>query len=90
MGLFIVMIVGAIFGWLVAIVVERDDRVGSVVCMLAGAAGAVLGALLAGDVPLLAGVSPVQLLWSVVGAVLAIVAINAAGVFRPRSDQRKV
>lgn len=90
MGLFIVMIVGAIFGWLIAIVVERDDRLGSAVCMLSGATGAVLGALLAGDVPLLAGVSPVQLLWAVVGAVLAIVTINAAGVFRPRSDERNV
>lgn len=78
MGLAIVMIVGAILGWLVAIIVDRDDRVGSAKCALAGTAGAVLGALLAGGIPLLAGVSPVQLLWAVIGAVVAIVAINTA------------
>lgn len=85
MGLIIVIIVGAVFGWLVAIVVDRDDRVGSAVCGLAGAVGAVVGAVLAGDVPLLSGVSPEQLLWAVVGALMAIVGINTAVALRPRS-----
>lgn len=90
MGLAIVMIVGAILGWLAAIVIDRDDRVGSAVCAFAGTAGAVAGAISAGDVPLFAGVSPVQLLWAAIGAIVAIVAINAAGVFRHRSRQGKV
>lgn len=77
MGLVIVTVVGAILGWLAAIVVDRDDRVGTALCAGVGLAGAVIGALLAGDVPLEVGVSASQLLWSVLGAMLAIVATNA-------------
>lgn len=76
------MIVGAILGWLASIVVERDDRVGAAVCAMAGTLGSVAGAMLAGKVPLAVGVSPAQLLWAVLGAVVAIVAINAAVVSR--------
>lgn len=82
MGLVIVIVVGAILGWLAAIVVERDDRVGAAICALTGSVGSVAAAVLAGDVPLAIGVSAPQLLWGVVGAVLAIVAINAAIVTR--------
>lgn len=82
MGLVIVIVVGAILGWLASIVVERDDRVGAVICALAGAFGSVAAAVLAGDVPLAIGVSAPQLLWGVAGALLAIVAINAAVVTR--------
>ena len=82
MGLVIVIVVGAILGWLAAIVVERDDRVGAAICALAGMVGSVAAAVLAGDVPLAVGVSAAQLLWGVVGAVLAIVAINAIVVTR--------
>jgi uncharacterized membrane protein YeaQ/YmgE (transglycosylase-associated protein family) len=82
MGLIIVIVVGALLGWLASIVIERDDRAGAVICALSGMVGSVAGAVLAGDVPLAIGVSPPQLLWGVVGAVLAIVAINAAVVTR--------
>lgn len=84
MGLIIVVIVGGVFGWLAAILVDRDDRVGTTACALSGVAGAVIGALLAGNVPLLAGLSPDQLLWAVLGSLVAIVASNTAGVFGPR------
>lgn len=82
MGLAIVIVVGAILGWLAAIVVERDDRVGAAICAVAGMVGSVVAAVLTGDVPLAVGVSAPQLLWGVVGATLAIVAINAAVVTR--------
>lgn len=82
MGLLIVIVVGAILGWLAAIVVERDDRVGTALCALAGTVGALAAAVVAGDAPLAVGVSAPQLLWGVVGAILAIVAINAAVVTR--------
>lgn len=82
MGLVIVMIVGAIFGWLAAIVVDRDDRVGTAICTLAGTVGAVVGAIVAGNVPLIEGVSPAQLFWAALGALVAIVVINVAGVYR--------
>lgn len=82
MGLVIVMVVGAILGWLASIVVERDDRVGTAVCALAGVAGAIVAAVLAGDIPLVSGLSPTQLLWATLGAIASIVAINAAVVSR--------
>lgn len=90
MGLVIVIVVGAILGWLAAIVVERDDRVGAAICSLAGTVGSVVAAVLAGDVPLAVGVSAPQLLWGVVGALLAIVAINAAVVTRPGGSSGSV
>lgn len=82
MGLIIVTIVGAILGWLAAIVVDRDDRAGTALCAGAGAAGALVAAALLGDVPLTIGVSPVQLLWSAAGALLAIIVINVIAVRR--------
>ncbi|WP_133365921.1 GlsB/YeaQ/YmgE family stress response membrane protein [Qipengyuania sediminis] len=82
MGLAIVIIVGAVLGWLAAIVVDRDDRVGTAICAFVGAKGALVAALLAGDVPLVRGLSEEQLLWSVLGALLAIVAVNAIVVQR--------
>ena len=77
MGLIIVIVVGAVLGWLAAIVVDRDDRTGTAICAVVGLAGALAAALIAGDVPLAVGVSPAQLLWSAVGAVMAIVVANA-------------
>lgn len=82
MGLVIVTIVGAILGWLAAIVVDRDDRVGTALCASVGLIGGLVGAAVAGDIPLAIGVSASQLLWSVLGAVLAIVATNALLVHR--------
>lgn len=90
MGLPIVMIVGAVLGWLASIIVDRDDRIAADVCALAGTVGAVIGALVAGRVPLLAGVSPTQLLWAVLGALTAIIASNATGLNRPRLGPRNV
>ena len=82
MGLIIVTIVGAVLGWLAAIVVDRDDRAGTALCAGAGIVGALVAAAMAGDVPLAIGVSPVQLLWSAAGAVLAIIVINVVAVNR--------
>ena len=82
MGFIIVLIVGAILGWLAAIIVDRDDRAGTALCAAVGLAGSLAAASLAGDVPLAMGVSAAQLLWSVLGALLAIVATNALIVRR--------
>lgn len=76
MGIVIVLIVGTVLGWLSAIVIDRDDRVGTAVCAAVGLAGGLFAALAAGDVPLARGVSAVQLLWSAVGAIVAIAATN--------------
>ena len=78
MGLLIVSIIGAIMGWLAAILLDRHVRGGTAVCSGVGVAGAIAGALLVGGVPLLLGVSAAQLLWSVLGSLFAIIATNAA------------
>ena len=90
MGIIIVTIVGAIMGWLAAIVVDRDDRVGTALCAGAGTIGALLAAVLSGDVPLLVGVSADQLLWSVAGALFAIIAMNVIAVNRLRAGNGNV
>ena len=90
MGLIIVIVVGAVLGWLAAIVVNRDDRAGTALCAGSGLCGAIAGALLAGDVPLSIGISVAQLLWSVAGAALAIVATNAVFVHRFPAQSGKV
>lgn len=82
MGLLIVIVVGAILGWLAAIVVERDDRVATAICTLAGMFGSIVAAVLADNVPLADGVSAAQLLWGVVGAIFAIAAVNVGGLVR--------
>lgn len=76
MGLLIVLIVGATLGWLASIVVDREDRTGTASCVIAGALGAVVAAVMAGEVPLLTGISPAQLLFGVLGSLIAIAAIN--------------
>lgn len=77
MGVVILTIMGAVMGWLTAVIVEREARVGTIACVVAGVGGAFVGALLDGSVPLSAGISAEQLLWGVLSAALAIVALNA-------------
>lgn len=76
MGLIIVLIVGATLGWLASIVVDREDRSGTASCVIAGSLGAVSAAAIMGQVPLLTGVSPAQLLFGVLGSLIAVAAIN--------------
>lgn len=90
MGFFIVLIVGAVLGWLAAIAVQRDDRIASLSCAAAGMVGGVLGALLAGDVPLAIGVSATQLLWGVLGAAFLIICVNAIAMRRPAAVVGKI
>jgi uncharacterized membrane protein YeaQ/YmgE (transglycosylase-associated protein family) len=76
MGLIILIIVGALLGWLGSIVFRRESRSGILTCMLAGTAGALAGGALNGSVPLLAGIAPMQLIWAVLGASVAVVAAH--------------
>ena len=84
MGIVILTIVGAVMGWLAAVIVERDDCVGSAACALAGVGGAFAGALLAGTVPLSMGISAGQLMGGVLSAALFIVVLNTLA-FRAKS-----
>lgn len=90
MGLAIVVTLGALAGWLVAIAIERSNRASSAICVLSGATGALTGAAVPGDIPLVAGVTPDQLLWACLGAALAIIAINTADMRRLRAGERRI
>ncbi|GMM91992.1 hypothetical protein [Qipengyuania sp. MTN3-11] len=72
MGLVILVITGVLLGWLGSIVIQREHRTGIWTCVGAGVAGALAGGALSGNVPLLAGISPMQLLWALIGALAAI------------------
>lgn len=85
MGLVLVIVIGAMLGWLASLVVDRGGRAGTLVCILAGVAGSLVAAYLSGDVALVIGVSATQLSWAVLGAMLAIVTINTVVVTRPVS-----
>lgn len=72
MGLVILIIVGALLGWLGSIVVQREHRTGILVLVFAGIAGAIVGGLLEGGVPLLTGIAASQILWAMLGSTMAI------------------
>ena len=76
MGLLILIVVGAILGWLATIVLRIED--GRTIAMNAGVG--VLGSLLAGLVAssgsVVGAVSGIALLWAVVGAAVAIGIFN--------------
>ena len=89
MGYLIVTVVGAILGWLAAIVADRDYLATSIAAAFVGAIGAVVAALLSGSVPLEDGVSAMQLVWAVVGAGVAIAITNGVAMrySRPASPE---
>ena len=76
MGLLILIVVGAILGWLATIVLRIED--GRTIAINAGVG--VLGSLLAGLVAsggsVVGAVSGIALLWAVVGAAVAIGIFN--------------
>ena len=80
MGLLILIIIGALLGWLGSIVFQREHRVGISTCMCAGLAGAIAGGVLSGSVPLLVGISAGQLVWAVIGALGAIGVAHLIGL----------
>ena len=76
MGFALILIVGAIFGWLGSILLQCEGRRCALLCTAAGMAGSVLVAAAAGPVPLFIGVGGIQLVWGAFGASLAIVVAN--------------
>lgn len=82
MGLLFMIVVGAILGWLAAIVLKIEAPRGILLNIAAGVAGALLtglfiGPLLFGSASLLAGYYAVgSLALSLVGALLVIAALN--------------
>ena len=87
MGFLFMIVVGAILGWLAAIILKIEAPRGILLNIGAGVAGALLmglfiGPLLLGSASLLAGYYQIgSLLLSLVGSILVIAALN---VFWPR------
>ena len=72
MGLIILIVVGALLGWLGSIVLRREDRGAILTMMGAGIVGSLLAGAILGNANLLATVGPLDLLWAVLGAIAAI------------------
>lgn len=78
MGLIILVVVGAVLGWLGSILLRREDR-GAILTMAgAGIVGALLASALLGNANLLTAVGAIDLVWAVIGAVVAIVIADMA------------
>ncbi len=82
MGLILLLLVGAILGWLGSIVLRREDKTGILTCVSAGMAGSLLVGFLTGSVSLLSGVGGLQLIWASLGAIAA---VALASMVRARS-----
>lgn len=75
MGLVILIIVGAILGWLATILLRIEDSRGVLLNMAAGTVGSVGAGLIAGPGTVFGGVSAVALLWALLGGALLIAAL---------------
>ncbi len=72
MGLLILIVVGALLGWLGTIILRIEDGRGILTNALVGVLGSLLAGLVAGDGAVVGTVSGIALLWAVFGAVLAV------------------
>ncbi len=81
MGLIIFLVIGAVLGWLAAIVQRIEDGRGIMMNLAAGAVGAVSGGLIANQGSILLGLSAISLPVALVGA---LVVIGILGLVRGR------
>ena len=72
MGLMILIVVGALLGWLTAIVLKIENGREIGLSIAAAVGGSLLLGLIAAHGSFLAGVSASALLWAVLGAVSAV------------------
>ncbi|QPC98859.1 MULTISPECIES: GlsB/YeaQ/YmgE family stress response membrane protein [Qipengyuania] len=78
MGLLILVVVGAILGWLATIVLRIEDGRGILTNALVGIFGALVAGFVAGNGLFLGALTGSALMWSVLGAILALAAFNVA------------
>ena len=76
MSLVILILVGAMFGWLATIVLRIEEGRGILANALIGVLGSLVAGLIAGSGTFLGGISGIALMWAVAGSVIAIVAFN--------------
>ncbi|QYJ07474.1 GlsB/YeaQ/YmgE family stress response membrane protein [Qipengyuania flava] len=76
MGLLILIVVGALLGWLATIILRIEDGRSIAFNTGAGIAGTVVTGLVVGTGAILGSISGATLLWSVVGALVTIALFN--------------
>ncbi len=76
MGLLILIVVGALLGWLATIILRIEDGRSILSNALAGVAGSLIVGLIAGNGAIVGSVSGIALLWAVLGSVIAIGLFN--------------
>jgi len=81
MGLIIFLVIGALLGWLAAIVQRIEDGRGIMLNVGLAALGAVAGGLIANRGSILSGVSAISIPAAIVGALLL---VGILGLFRNR------
>lgn len=84
----IILLVGALIGWIASLVMNTDEQQGSIANILIGIVGAALGRWLFGSVLGIGGaatagtLSLAGLIWGVIGAVILIGVLRAVNVLR--------
>ena len=76
MGLLILVVVGALLGWLATIILRIEDGRSILANALVGVLGTLVTGLIAGNGAVFGTVSGVALLWAVLGSVVAIGVFN--------------
>lgn len=72
MGILILILTGALLGWAGSIAFCREEHFDALVCVGAGVVGALVAGAVSASISLISGISPVQMLWAVIGAFAAI------------------
>lgn len=86
MGLIIFLVIGALLGWLAAIVQRIEDGRGVMMNIGAGAVGAVAGGLIANQGSILSGVSAISIPAAMAGTV---VLVGILALFRSRASDTR-
>lgn len=76
MGLLILIVVGALLGWLATIILRIEDGRTILANALVGVLGSLVAGLIAGNGAIFGTVSGVALLWAVVGAAVSLAVFN--------------
>lgn len=84
MNWLIVILVGALVGWIASIIMKTDAQMGAIANILVGIVGSALGFWIAGALGVAATGSIVRFLIALAGAVLLIFLLQILGVFGGR------
>lgn len=84
MNWLIVILVGALVGWIASIIMKTDAQMGAIANILVGIVGSALGFWIAGALGVAASGGIVRFLIALAGAVLLIFLLQILGVFGGR------